>query len=175
MMNIIKFSVCLFTLTVCLSFSCLSFTCLNAAALEKVSNEKVSKVTTQNSQKINWQNYEDGMARGKSESKKVLINFYADWCRYCKEMDKKTFKDESVISYINENFVSIKVNSDKNKKLAQNYNVRGLPATWFIAETGENIGNRPGYMSPEDMLNVLKYIYTDSYKKMNFSDFMKKM
>jgi len=169
-MNLTKFCVCAFILALCLSFSC-----LNVSASEQENSEKPLKVTSQNSSNINWQNYENGMVRGKSESKKILINFYADWCRYCKEMDKKTFKDKSVISYLNENFVSIKVNSDKNRKLAQTYNVRGLPATWFITETGENIGNRPGYMSPEDMLNVLKYIYTDSYKKMNFSEFMKKM
>ncbi len=28
---------------------------------------------------IQWQSYKDGMARGKSEKKRIFINFYADW------------------------------------------------------------------------------------------------
>ena len=170
MKNIIKISICLFTLSFCLNFSC-----LNVSASEKKNNQKSSKTASQKNLNINWQNYEDGMAQGKSAKKKIVINFYADWCHYCKEMEKRTFKDKSVISYLNKNFISIKVNSDKNRKIAQSYSIRGLPSTWFITETGENIGNRPGYMSPKDMLNVLKYIYTDSYKTMKFSEFIKNM
>jgi len=166
-MNIIKFFVCLSAIIICLNFSC-----LNLSASEQESNKKSSEVKDQN---IKWHDYEDGMALGKNKSKKILINFYADWCHYCKEMEDKTYKDNSIISYLNQNFVSIKINSDKNRKLAQNFNVRALPATWFVAETGENIGNRPGYIDAETMLPILKYIHTDSYKTMSFKDFMDKL
>ena len=124
---------------------------------------------------IKWHTYEEGMALGKNEKKKVFLTFYADWCRYCKIMDKKTFKDNSIISYLNENFIAIKVNSDNERKLAANYKVTGLPATCFIAETGENIGSQPGYIPPETMMPLLKYIHTDSYKKMNWEKFMESM
>jgi thioredoxin-related protein len=124
---------------------------------------------------IKWHTYEEGMALGKNEKKKVFLSFYADWCRYCKVMDSKTFKDDSIVSYLNENFIAIKVNSDMERKLAASYRVTGLPSTCFIAETGENIGSQPGYIPPETMLPLLKYINTDSYKKMDWQKFMESM
>ncbi len=122
---------------------------------------------------IQWYGYAEGVQQGRDESKKVFLNFYADWCRYCKMMDQNTFKDDSVIAYLNKHFVPIRVNSDQHKQIASNYNVRGLPVSWFIAENGENIGSQPGYLPPDQLLMLLKYIHTDSYKQMNFTQFAK--
>lgn len=124
------------------------------------------------SKNIKWYAYDEGMALGKKEGKKVFLHFYADWCFYCKKMAKETFKDHLVVNYLNENFISIRVNTDMERKLASAYSVRGLPATWFIAENGEKISNRPGYIPPEMFVKMLKYIQTDSYKKMALKKFL---
>ncbi len=124
---------------------------------------------------IVWLSYEEGLSRGKTEKKKIFLNFYADWCQYCKIMDMQTFRDSSVVKYLNENFISVRVNSDHNRKLAANYNVTGLPVSWFIAENGESIGSQPGFLPPDTLLPLLRYIHTDSYKKMDFMKFMEKM
>jgi thioredoxin-related protein len=123
---------------------------------------------------VQWYPYDEGMALGKAEGKKVYINFYAAWCQYCRRMDKKTFTDPAVVSYLNENFISIRVDVDREKDVASQYNVSPLPDSWFITETGEGIGNRPGYMSAEDLLPVLQFIHTGSYLKMSYTDFLKK-
>jgi thioredoxin-related protein len=52
--------------------------------------------------------------------------------------------------------------------------VTGLPMSWFVGKDGENIGGQPGYIPPDMLLPLLKYIHTDSYKQMNFKTFMKK-
>jgi thioredoxin-related protein len=109
---------------------------------------------------INWYTYSEGLTLGKSEKKIVFLHFYADWCRYCKKMTQETFMDSSVIAYLNANFVSIRVNSDKEKKLASDYGVRGLPTTWFLKENGEKVGPIPGYISPDKLLLMLKKIHT---------------
>ncbi|MGE0085479.1 MAG: thioredoxin family protein [Desulfococcaceae bacterium] len=124
---------------------------------------------------IAWLSYEEGLSRGKTEKKKIFLNFYADWCQYCKIMDMQTFRDSSVVKYLNENFISVRINSDHNRKIAADYNVTGLPVSWFVAENGENIGSQPGFIPPDALLPLLKYIHTDSYKKMNFTQFMEKM
>lgn len=121
---------------------------------------------------IQWLSYAEGRQRGEAENKKVFLVFNADWCRYCLKMEKETFQDPTVIAYVNRNFVPISVNSDKQQDIASKYNVRGLPSTWFISENGDRIGNRPGYISSKEMLNVLKYIGTDSYQSMSFRDFV---
>ena len=42
-------------------------------------------------QEIQWHTYNDGMARGKFENKRVFIHFWAEWCAACKTMEKDTF------------------------------------------------------------------------------------
>ncbi len=124
---------------------------------------------------IKWYNYKEGKARGESENKKIFLHFYADWCKFCKVMNNTTFKDNAIIEYINENFIPIKVNADKNKSLAAAFSVRGLPVTWFIVDKGANRIGLNGYIPPDQLFPILKYIYTDSYKKMAFDEFKKKM
>jgi len=120
---------------------------------------------------IKWYPYEEGTALGVSESKKVFINFHADWCKYCETMDRKTFRDAGIISYLNSYFISIKVDVEREKSVAKKYNINPLPDCWFLSEKGDIIGNRPGYLSAEDLMPVLQFIKTDSFLKMNFQQF----
>ena len=108
--------------------------------------------------KIEWHSYEDGMARGKFEKKAVFLHFTADWCYYCEVMDKETFQDPAIISSLNENFISIKVDYDRESRTSDFYRVRGLPDTVFIAEDGQIIGRRPGYIPPELLKRILESI-----------------
>jgi thiol:disulfide interchange protein len=114
------------------------------------------------SAQIQWHSFESGMARGKFEKKNVFVNFYADWCAFCKEMDRTTFKDPSVISYLNENFIAVKVNTDREQQTASMFRVQGLPDSWFFSKQGDVIGHRPGFIPPEDLLTILKSIVSDS-------------
>jgi thioredoxin-related protein len=124
------------------------------------------------SENINWYTYKHGIELSKKQGKKIFLHFYADWCAYCEKMEKETFSDYSVASYINANFIPIKVNSDRDVKIALDFGVRGLPSTWFIGENGERISYLPGYISSKRLLNILRYINTDSFKEMTFSKFV---
>jgi thioredoxin-related protein len=145
---------------------------LDAAPETSAETEPSPSKSEENKSPVEWNAYEEGVARGKKDGKKVFLNFYADWCQYCKVMDQKTFKNASVVAYLNEHFIPVRVDSDKRKKLAREFNVQSLPVSWFIAEDGENIGSQPGYVPPDMMLPLLKYIQTDSYKEMDFQKFM---
>ncbi len=122
---------------------------------------------------IKWRSYEDGVSAAKNDSKKLMITFYADWCSYCKVMDRDTFKDNEIVKYINEYFIPVRVNSDTDGKTAKAFRVRGLPDTWFMSEDQEVIGHQKGFIPPERMIEMLKYINTNSYKEMTFQHFVK--
>jgi thioredoxin-related protein len=115
--------------------------------------------------KIDWHTYDSGMARSKFEKKKVFLHFYADWCTYCVEMERKTFKDPAVIAALNRDFIPIRVDSDRDKPTASLYRVKGLPDTWFISESGEIIGHRPGYISTDQLMGILNVIVTGAAPK----------
>lgn len=123
---------------------------------------------------IQWMSYSEGRQLGEAQNKKIFLVFNADWCRYCLQMEKETFQNPTVIAYVNRNFVPISVNSDRQQNIAAKYNVRGLPSTWFLSEYGDRIGSRPGYISADEMLKILKYIGSDSYQSMSFKAFVKK-
>ncbi len=121
---------------------------------------------------IRWYTYKQGIELNKKEGKKIFLYFYTDRCTYCKDMEKETFNNYSVISYLNNNFIPIKVNSNKDIKIVLVFGVRDMPSTWFIAENGERISNLLGYIPPKRLLNILKYINTNSFKEMAFRKFM---
>lgn len=110
------------------------------------------------SQEIQWHSYNAGMARGKFEKKKVFIHFYAEWCAACKAMENSTFKDPVVIASLNEYFIPIKVDADREVQTTTMFRVKGLPDNWFITENGEIIGHRPGYIPPDQLKDILTLI-----------------
>lgn len=107
---------------------------------------------------INWRSYEEGLVLGKAEKKKVFLHFYADWCVYCGKMAKETFQDPAVISYLNSNFIPVRVDTDQEPATAGQYGVTGLPSTWFLTEMGEAIGTIPGFIPPDALLSMLKEV-----------------
>ena len=123
---------------------------------------------------VRWYGYNDGMALAKEQKKKVFLYFWATWCPYCEKMEKETLSKKEVAAILNKEFIPIKVNSDADQRLATQYFVRGLPTTWFLTETGEKISNLPGYVAPDLFLPILRYIHSDSYKKMTFKEFLDK-
>ena len=110
------------------------------------------------SKEIAWNKFDQGIVRSKSENKKIFLHFYADWCGACRIMESKTFKDPAVIAYINEKFIPIKVNADREKEATELFKVRALPDNWFIAEDGKPIGHRPGYITPVQFKDILKML-----------------
>jgi thioredoxin-related protein len=121
---------------------------------------------------IHWYDYAEGTALMEREGKKGFLSFYADWCKYCKIMDEQTFSNAAVVAYLNRNFVAMKINSDRETQMAAEFGVRGLPSTWFLTASGERISNRPGLILPKEMLDILKFINSDSYERMSFDAFL---
>ncbi len=109
-------------------------------------------------QSINWRSYEEGLVVSKAEKKKVFLHFYADWCVFCRKMAKETFQNPAVVSYLNNHFIPVRVDTDKDPATAMKYGVQGLPSTWFLTEMGEAIGTVPGFIPPETLLAMLKEV-----------------
>lgn len=110
------------------------------------------------SREIKWYSYEEGIALGKKLGKKIFIDFYADWCGYCRMMDRSTFKDASVVAILNRDFIPVKVHSDMEKEIALRYNITALPHIAFISEDGKRIGSIPGYIPSDKLVKILEEV-----------------
>ena len=111
---------------------------------------------------INWYTYEDGMTQARQSGKSIVFYFYADWCTYCVRMQKETFSHDSVIDFMNNKVIAVKVDVDQNKDIARTYRVRGLPATVLLMRNGEQIGPMPGFISAKNYLAMLNKIMEQS-------------
>ena len=114
--------------------------------------------TFASSKSIKWYSHDEGIAVAYSEGKKIYINFRADWCVYCKRMEKETFSNPAVVSYLNKHFISIKVDTDKERKISNKYGVSALTDSWFLFKNGDVIGRRKGYIKPDQFMKILKTV-----------------
>ncbi len=112
--------------------------------------------TFASSKSIKWYSHDEGIAVAYSEGKNIYINFRADWCVYCKVMEKKTFQNPAVISHLNKYFISIKIDTEKETKITYKYGVSALPDNWFLFKNGDIIGRRKGYIKPDTFMKILK-------------------
>ena len=95
--------------------------------------------------------------------KPVVIDFSADWCTTCREMEKITFSDPGVKSKLSETeFITVDVtkNTDDDKAILKKLDVLGLPTVVLINANGEEEkGNRlTGFTAPNEFLKNLSSI-----------------
>jgi thioredoxin:protein disulfide reductase len=112
---------------------------------------------------ISWEQFSEAkVAEAKSLNKPVVMDFYADWCIPCLELEHKTFTDAEVISATKE-FVRLKVDlthfdSPESEALRKKFNISGVPTIVFIDKTGEEIVSSRvvGYLAPKEFLEKVK-------------------
>lgn len=98
--------------------------------------------------KVNNENFEKEVLQS---DKKVLVDFYADWCGPCKMLSP--IIDEVAKEYESAKFV--KLNIDEEQYLAIKYNVMSIP-TLVIFNNGQEIKRSVGLISKNEVLDLLK-------------------
>lgn len=95
-----------------------------------------------------------------ASSKPVMLDFYADWCVSCKELEEITFKDAEVIKKL-QGFTLLKAdvtkNNDEDKALQAKYGIVGPPGLIFWNENNEEVkaSKIVGYKNPKDFLEIV--------------------
>jgi thioredoxin-related protein len=81
------------------------------------------------------------------EKKKIMVDFYTDWCGWCKVLDRKTYSDEAVGKAADANFISIKIDAEKGEgvALAKQFQISGYPTILFLSADGKEIDRVVGY------------------------------
>lgn len=95
---------------------------------------------------ISWSNsLSDGIKEAKSKQKPVMVDFYTDWCGWCKKLDKDTYSNPKVQN-LAQKFICVKVNGDKFNDLVAKYAVQGYPTIIFLDPSGKEISRIVGYL-----------------------------
>ncbi len=140
--------------------------------------------------KVNWMTVEEAVAAQKKEPRKIIMDMYTNWCGPCKMLDKYTFQNDDVASYINKNFYAVKFNAEGDSsvafkgqtftnpnfdparersrnsqhQLASYFGVHAYPTVLFLDENANLLTPVKGFYRPKQLEIFLKVFATNDYK-----------
>ena len=138
--------------------------------------------------KVNWVTIEEAEALNRENPKKIFIDFYTDWCGWCKRMEANTFSNPIIAQYINEHYYAVKFNAEQaapimfrgteflnenagQRRSAHNFAIAvlqgrmGYPSMAFFDEDLNLITAMSGYRPPEGLEPILVFFSEDVYKQ----------
>jgi thioredoxin-related protein len=131
--------------------------------------------------------FNDAVAKARSENKPIFIEFYTDWCPYCRKFLRETIGNHKVASMLAENFAYVRFNAEDSKKrvkfdgksyshveLTQAFGITSYPSLVFLDSKSQPITMLAGFVPPKQFATVLDYIQQKCYEtQVSFNDFTK--
>jgi thioredoxin-related protein len=125
-----------------------------------------------------WMSYGEGMDLARNLGKPVVIDFYISSCRWCKEMDRRTFSDPRVAAYLSEHYICIRLDAEgrtgelewKDRRytpaeLTRAFRVQGYPSLAYIDSGGDLVLVDPGFKQPGQFMQALEYVRSGCHER----------
>ncbi len=178
--------------------------CLALVALLAVGGAMAQKNTAATSdasvnrggkRQIEWTTIENA-SKMKDNTKLYFVDFYTNWCGWCKRMDKDVFTDSTVIKLMSRFYVPVKFNAEGNSEFVwkgTKYvgtpvppNGRptlhsftrsmlgsqlGFPSFVIYSKNQSTLNIIQGYQPAEDLVKILWYFASGDYNKYNYEKY----
>ncbi len=96
----------------------------------------------------------------------IFVDFYAVWCGPCKMLERNTFSNPEVGSYVAKNYVAYRIDAERGEgpTLSNRFKIRAFPTLLFLDPTGQELGRYVGYVDAPTLLRLMTQ-YEQAYKK----------
>lgn len=88
--------------------------------------------------------------QAKATNRPVLLHFHASWCGPCQQMEQTVLNTSDVLTEINARCVAIKVDSDRQPELVQQFGVAALPCDVLVSPGGKVLMINQGTLSVDE-------------------------
>jgi thioredoxin-like negative regulator of GroEL len=107
-------------------------------------------------QEIQWR-HEYAAARTEADKKglPLLIDFGTSNCFWCKKLDETTFRDPRIVAVLNEQFVPLKIDAERDFKLAQDLRISAFPTLVMAAPGGKILYHKEGFHDADTFHDIL--------------------
>ncbi len=141
------------------------------------------------SAQVKWMTLDEALKAQKISPRKIIIDFYADWCGPCKIMEKSTYGHPVIAKYLNENYYAVKFDAESRENVVyanrvfgnpgfepgkrrnslheftRYMNVSAVPTIVFLDEHSMPITILQGALTAPELEPYLPFMASDGYKK----------
>ncbi len=98
------------------------------------------------------------MEQAKDEGKPVFVYARSEYCGACKKFEAETFTNQKVIKTMNENFILLSIDVDRQKTETRNFRLHVTPTAIFLDRNGIEIKRMLGYRETEAFQSIIDEI-----------------
>ena len=102
-------------------------------------------------------NFKEVLQKAKQENKLLMIDFYTDWCGWCKKLDLEVYSEKNVAEFANLNQINWKIDAEKGEGpvVTKKYDVTAFPTIVFVDGDGVEIDRITGYLPSKEFLETM--------------------
>lgn len=108
--------------------------------------------------RVSWHSWDtDVFERAVATETPILLSLVVPWSADCTEMDRTTFSEPRIIANIEDAFIPVRVNGDRQPRIRDRYTMGGFPSTVFLTPGGRILAGAT-YLGPQGFRGILERV-----------------